>query len=395
LKIKTFILSLLLVVQGTFLGASSPQGFDFYGDTINIPGNFSHISSFREPLSDESVRQFYNQLEQVDYQPIVAILEEYRLGKKPDDWLFYQLIRRTAQQISPKADNYNRYTLYKWFLLNKLGYDAILSTDGDRILMYVRSDDNIYDIPYRLKDGKKYVCLNYHDYNHNIDFNQKPFREISVYIDGLKNQFSYKLTQLPEFKPKEYKEKDIQFTYADASYHFKVKMTDEVQKLFANYPVTDYQAHFNMPMSKETYNSLIPQLKQEVNGKSVKTGVNFLMHFTRYAFLYRPDGENFGMEKRLSPEQTLLYEGSDCEDRVALFFYLVKEIYNLPMIVLAYPDHVSIAVAFDEPVGKPVMYNGTAYTVCEPTPQRRDLPMGKIDKSRANTSYEIAYAYQP
>ncbi|MEI2740451.1 MAG: hypothetical protein V9F01_16890 [Chitinophagaceae bacterium] len=60
----------------------------------------------------------------------------------------------------------------------------------------------------------------------------------------------------------------------------------------------------------------------------------------------------------MSPEQTLLYEQSDCEDRAALFFCLVKEIYNLPMIVLAYPEHVTIAVKFNKPVGTPIIYNG-------------------------------------
>jgi hypothetical protein len=59
---------------------------------------------------------------------------------------------------------------------------------------------------------------------------------------------------------------------------------------------------------------------------TVKGGVDYLMRFTRYAFMFKPDAENFGSEKRLTPEQTLLYPESDCEDRAALFFCLVKEI---------------------------------------------------------------------
>src|SRR5690606_36171241 len=97
-------------------------------------------------------------------------------------------------------------------------------------------------------------------------------------------------------------------------------------------------------LSRETYNSLIPALKKTVKKMKPRNGVDYLMRFTRYAFLFAPDTEKFGNEKRLSPEQTLLYEESDCEDRAALFFYLVKEIYDLPMIVLAFPSHVTIAV---------------------------------------------------
>jgi hypothetical protein len=148
-------------------------------------------------------------------------------------------------------------------------------------------------------------------------------------------------------------------------------------------------------MSSETYASLIPQLKENIRKMGTRQGVDYLMRFTRYAFLYQPDHDNFGKEKRLFAEQTLLYDGSDCEDRAALFFCLVKEIYHLPMIVLAYPDHVTIAVKFDKPIGTPIIYNGQRYTICEPTPQKEDVPIGKISKSLANTAYEVAYVYEP
>ncbi|MEI9809952.1 MAG: hypothetical protein WDO16_19955 [Bacteroidota bacterium] len=78
--------------------------------------------------------------------------------------MYYQLIRKTAQKISPKAENYPRYTLYKWFLLTRSGYNSILTVAGDSVLFYVQSDENIYNIPYRMKGGKQFVCLNYHDY---------------------------------------------------------------------------------------------------------------------------------------------------------------------------------------------------------------------------------------
>lgn len=384
-----------MLLAASVVADSMPKSFDFYGDTIEVPADFMRVTELDGKPSTGTIERFYQRLNATNYQPVVNALAAYRKEHAPDDWVFYQLVRKTVQQISPKSDNYVRYTLYKWFLLNKLGYDALLSTDGDKVLMYVHSDDNIYDIPYRMKGNMQYVCLNYHDYGYNINFKKERFDIVDVNVPGDKTSFSYKLTQMPKFDEKDYHEKDIEFSYADATYHFKIKTNDEVKRLLANYPVTDYQQYFGVPMSSETYNSLIPQLKDDLKGKSVKNGVSFLMHFTRYSFEYRPDGQNFGKEKRLSPEQTLLYESSDCEDRVALFFYLVKEIYNLPMIVLTYPDHVSIAVAFDKPVGKPIMYNGKAYSVCEPTPQSKDLPVGKMSRQRSQAPFEVAYAYNP
>jgi hypothetical protein len=376
-----------------FAGDKTIQ-FDFYGDPVAFEYDLSARVEFDDTLSATAIQKFYSQLLATAYQPVLKALGAYKSAHKPDDWLYYQLIRKTAQQISPKAENYYRYTLYKWFFLSESGYDAMLSIGSGRLLFYVQSDENIYNIPFRVKDGKQYVCLNYHDYGQ-IDFEKERFLEIAIRTPGDKKAFSYKVTQLPVFHPADYVEKDVSFNYNMTDYHFRLKLNPQVKTIFANYPVVDYESYFNIPLSVGTYASLIPSLKKAVSGMKTKTGVDYLMRFTRYAFLFKSDTDNFGTEKRLSPEQTLLYDNSDCDDRAALFFYLVKEIYNLPMIVLAYPKHVTIAVQFDKPVGKPIVYNGDRYYVCEPTPQKEDLNLGESIPELKKEPYEVVYAYQP
>jgi hypothetical protein len=400
LKLYAYILSLiLLVVLPSFRSFSQDENcyisFDFYGDSITFRSTQATDVPFNSTLSDETIDAFYNQIASSDYQPIVDALLAYKKKHVPDDWVYYQLIRRTAQNIAPKADNYYRYTLYKWFLLCKSGYNATLNIKGDKLLFYVQSDDDIYDIPYFTKDGKKFICLNYHDYGYNIDFATNDMHNMLISIPGAENSFSYNLSHLPDFRPENYVDKKLEFSYRDINYHFNVKMSDEVKKMFANYPVADYHLYFNAPLSSETYNSLIPELKKNVKGLGVKQGIDYLMHFTRYAFGYLPDQENFGREKHLSPEQTLLYGNSDCEDRAALFYYLVKEIYNRPMIVLAFPHHLTIAVKFDKPIGQPILFNGSAYSICEPTPQLEDLPLGALSPDLKTTSWEVAFSYDP
>lgn len=368
--------------------------FDFYGDPVEFEFDPVFRVDFNDALSAEAIQAFYKKITSSRYESILNALTDYKERHKPDDWLYYQLIRKAVQQVSPKTDNYFRYTLYKWFLLTKSGYDAILSIGNNRLLFYVQSDENIYNIPYRIRNGKQYVCLNYHDYGA-IDFEKERFAEIAIAAPGERKAFSYKVTQLPEFSPLDYVEKDVSFNYNMTDYRFKLKINPEVKSIFANYPVVDYEWYFNIPLSAETYGSLIPSLKKAVKGMNTKNGVDYLMRFTRYAFLFKPDTENFGGEKRLSPEQTLLYEQSDCDDRAALFFFVVKEIYNLPMIVLAYPKHVTIAVQFDKPVGKPIVYKGNRYYICEPTPQKEDLSIGQSLPELKKAPYEIVYAYQP
>jgi len=86
---------------------------------------------------------------------------------------------------------------------------------------------------------------------------------------------------------------------------------------------------------------------------------------------------------------------SDCDDRAALFFYLVKEIYNLPMIALLYPTHITMAVEFHKPVGEPIVYKGKVYSLCEPTPELEDLGIGQMSAQLKNIPYRIVYQYEP
>lgn len=368
--------------------------FEFYDGTFNFKADSTLNVAFNQPLSNQSIRSFYSKINAGHYQELLNSLTAYKETYKLNDWLYYQLIRKTAQQLSPKADNYSRYTLYKWFLMSKSGFDAKIAIGDDQIIFYVRNDEEISDIPFFMIDQKKYMCLNYHDYG-KLFKGEGVYKPVDINIPEASAAFSYKINRMPDFKPENYEEKQIAFNYKHKAYHFQVKLNKEVGAIFANYPGVDFETYFNIPLSHETYQSLIPILKTNLKGLSEKKGVDYLMRFTRYAFLYENDEDNFGKEKRLSPEQTLLNKYSDCDDRAALFFYLVKEIYNLPMIALLYPTHITMAVQFEKPIGNSIIYNGKAYTVCEPTPQLKDLKIGELSASLKNKPYEVVYHYEP
>ncbi len=370
------------------------HSFEFYGKTFNFELDQSVNIPFNNSLSETSIIAFYNKIEAGKHNLIINSLTEFKTKENLNDWLYYQLIRKTAQQIAPKAANYYRYTLYKWFLLSKSGFDARLALEKDHLLFYVKSDDDISDIPFYMSKGSQFVCLNIHDYP-GIDLKHNKVFPINIPAPNATKAFSYKVTQMPDFKRDDYTVKKIQFRYRQKVYHFDVKLNPDVQTIFANYPVVDFESYFNIPLSNETYSSLIPSLKTTVSGMSQKKGIDYLMRFTRNAFLYEDDEQNFGKEKRMTPEQTLFSKYSDCDDRAALFFYLVKEIYNLPMIALLYPTHITMAVQFDKPAGKPIIYNGKKYYVCEPTPQIQDLKVGQISEKYRDVRYEVVYEYEP
>jgi hypothetical protein len=379
---------------GTARGAVQNLVFEFCGDTITVPVDGSIIRPFEETPTEESVLNFYAVLNAGNYQPTIDAITSFRDKHKLNDWIYYQLIRKTAQQISPKIEGYERYTLYKWFLLSKSGYDARLGIADDRLLFYVLSDDNIYNIPYYMSEGRQYVCLNIHDYA-GIDIQKYPVIPVNMELAEDKRAFSYRITQMPDFSAADYLVKDIGFNYKNRNYHFKVRLNPQVKAMFTNYPVVDYESYFNIPLSKETHSSLIPLLKEEVKNMKQVKGVDYLMQFTRNAFLYEDDNKVFGKEKRMSPEQTLLHEYSDCDDRAALFYYLVKEVYDLPMIAVLYPTHITIAVKFDKPTGETIEHNGHKYSLCEPTPQLQNLHVGQVAPEFRHMAYQVAFEYTP
>lgn len=395
--LQKFVTVLLLLCTLTTLSKAQQNKtvqVDFYGDSLIFLIAIPDTVDIPEPITEQQIKKQALCIDKWNAQHLVDSLLAYKKTHQLDDWIYYQLIRKTSQQIFAKEDNYGRYTVLKWFLLTRSGYDATLKIANNRLLFYVQSDEPIFNMPFYIKYGKQYVCFNYHDYGY-FECKMEIYPEINLPGNNTGQPFSYKINKIPEGKEKKYIEKELKFNYYESINQFKIKLNPSIQQIFANYPVVDYATYFNIPLSIETYQTLIPELKNYTAKMTVKKGVDFLMRFTRYAFLFETDTKNFGREKRLTPEQTILFDRSDCEDRAALFFYLVKEIFNLPMIVLLYPNHVTIAVKLKKAVGKPILYNGEEYTEAEPTPQKQDLPLGKMVPALRGTKYQVVYAYDP
>ena len=396
---STILLSILFffIIRNIACGQAVYEKFtvQYFGDTITVHSKieFPEIES-KKNLTEQDVINFYTQSIQLNFEPLVDTMVAYKNRYLLDDWLFYQLIRRTAEQLCAKRKNFEYYTIYKWLLLAHCGYNAQLAFINEKLLLYVQSNDNVYDIPLFTLKNKQFICLNIHDFV-KINFKESELKKVNIEVANADKPFSYKINTIPDFKEKYINEKDVFFRYHRRLNSFKITINEQMEILFNNYPCVDFDFYFNIPVSQKTYNSLMPFLKKAVKKMSQKKGVDYLMQFTRNAFLYETDQRNFGAEKRLSPEQTLMNTYSDCDDRVSLFYYLVKEIYNLPMIVVLYPTHVVIAVELVKPAGEPLEYKGRKFTFCEPTPQKDNLPIGKLMSKYKNVDYKIAFEYIP
>lgn len=157
----------------------------------------------------------------------------------------------------------------------------------------------------------------------------------------------------------------------------------------------DYRYQFSIPFSSNIEESLIAALKNRIKDMNQKQGISYLMEFTRSGFQYEADSTIYGGEKRMSPEETILSEKSDCEDRSSLMFALLTKLYMVPIIVISYPDHVNLGIGLDKPIGKGVEFNGKHYTICEPTPQKKKFRLGFMNQETFEKGFEIAFSYDP
>lgn len=374
------------------LRASEPPTLHWLGREVRLDVGPSDFPSFpvRNASDAQALGKFLDARGAGILGQMHAIRDEFQLC----DWLYYQLVRKVADRLAPKQADYYRYTTLKYHLLRASGYDPMLVLGENRILLYVRSPDPVYNLSFRMVDDRQYVCLNQHDYGFQTGTG-------GPVIDVLRNDktsgrdFHYTIDRIPEFPGTTYESLELNFEYGRKMESIRIRVNPELKSIFANYPVTDYRNQFNIPVSRETAESLLGQLRARIKGMDLHQGIAYLQQFTREAFPFARDTDVFGREKRLSPEETLIYSNSDCEDRSALFFWLVREIYNRPMVVVSYEEHVTVAVDMGEHRGHTIEYNGKAYTICEPTPQRVNLPPGRIIHGIHDRPSEISYAYEP
>ena len=161
-----------------------------------------------------------------------------------------------------------------------------------------------------------------------------------------------------------------------------------------NYPLTNPSYYLETPLSQSLKESLLPKLRELLEQKDPQEAVQFLLSLTRTAFEYQTDMENFGKNKPMIPDEVLFYSHSDCEDRSALFYSLVKELLDIPVIIVDYPEHLTVGVSLPENIGKPLFYNGRAYTICDPTGPSNTDAIGIYPNGYEQLPYKIALSFK-
>ena len=133
-------------------------------------------------------------------------------------------------------------------------------------------------------------------------------------------------------------------------------------------PLTRWAMYANTPLTDNVKRDLYPTLKHQIQNLSNRQAIEQLLNFVQTAFVYEYDDKVWGGDRALFAEETLYYPYADCEDRSILFSRLVRDLLNLPVVLVYYPGHLATAVAFQTAEqGDYIMLDGKRFTICDPT----------------------------
>ena len=361
----------------------------FYGDTLWI----EYDPGMKLPgmvIADEiSLLDYYEAMEKTPYQIILTSLKKEQERLQLNDWLYFSLLHRTIEEIYPRDIPLKR-TLSCWFLLTTSGFDTRLTYLEYDAFLYVWSKDTVFETPMIQDRGKQFVNLSsiiQGERNLGNQLNLLRFRTKKKV-----KPFEFRLRQLPLLKPQT-KTKELTFTWQAKTIRWQIQIDRTVYELMKQYPLIDERYYLEVPLSPTIAASLLPQIRAISKEYSTVQALEFLVALTRSGFYYQEDHDHFGKGKPMIADELFHYPYSDCEDRSALFFRLVKDLLDLPMLIVAYPDHLTIAVASPEISGVPIPFETENYFICDPTGPRGSCQIGHPPSGYESIAYEILGSY--
>ena len=287
-----------------------------------------------------------------------------------NEWGYYCLVRVLSEQL---FENINDRVLFCFYMLrNEGGYKTRLARgkDSGNLTLLIAIDNS--------KQVYSYTFFRFND----DEEGTKKVKYYTVYGGGKAKEPIYSYDFCPQDVSK--KEMALDFTkilnMGECDVERTVNLTKDKQIVLPynqahmaylnDVPMTVFPIYFVSPLSIEAQQRLQKEFDQMRTEYTPTKFIAMLLHFVQTGFEYKTDEEQFGYEKYFYPEEVLGYPYCDCEDRSALFAWLVQKYTNAKVIGLQYEGHVATAVCFGDDAninGDGFMYGGKKYYICDPT----------------------------
>lgn len=331
-------------------------GFDFFGISCSVELSMKNCVSL-SGISEHEIASGWEKISRQDFHSLVNACLEAKARYQMNDYAYFLYVEEVAKNLLVRD---NEIVLMQAFILCQCGYKVKMArVDGKLALLYA-SEDMIYGTTYLTMNGERY-----YKWGAKVENGTSIYTYTKNFADS-KYMFSTKIVGIPAFYGA------TKGRILQSKKYPSLKITSQVYEgliaFYKSYPQCDLSVYFNAPVSRTVETSVVEALRRCVKGKPQVEAANMLIDFVQTAFAYQTDGEQFGYEKPFFVEELFYYPYCDCEDRAFLYAYLVREILNLDVVLLDYPNHVATAVCFTGAVeGDYVMVNGKKFVICDPT----------------------------
>ena len=344
----------------TPLKAANNIAVSFLGHSLSMPKLKGHKWAFNRTLNSKNIAKHWQKMASQKHKHIVDALKSHSNKAKLNDWAQALLVNQYAQQTGIKDKNSQQ--LFTWFILLKAGFQTRLAYNQSAFIL-MPSKQAVYGITYFTLQGTRYYALSFDGEKVNTG---QAYTYSGKHPDGQKILDFSGTSDIIMAGDKQ--TRDLSFKFGKNTHHIKLNYDLGRVTYSSSLPQLDFSYYPQQGLPLETSASLLSQLQPIIKNKTEVEAVNILLRFMQTAFDYQTDGQQFNSENYLLPIETLHYPYSDCEDKAALFAWLVESLLGLDAVLLHYPGHIAAAVKFNSKTnGDSIRFQGQQYTMADPT----------------------------
>lgn len=346
---------------------SSPtnyHNFTFFGtnEKVRLPEQYL----FPLPgTSENDVADAWQTLCNGSFDNTVADCLSIRERHTLDDWAYLLMLDQLGKSIY--GNNSDRATVFTTYVYSQSGYRTRMARNpSGRLALLYASQHRIFDKGYFRMDGDRFYPLD-SSIGNELYVCQAAYPGEKSLSLAFRNApgFDYAPSPQRTLKSRRYPDMKIELT-----------TNANVMPFFETYPsstidnnmMSRWAMYANTPIQEPTRRQLYSALSSHIDTSDKLQSAEKLLNWVQTAFVYGYDNQIWGHDRAFFADETLYYPYCDCEDRSILFSRLVRDLLNLPVVLVYYPGHLATAVAFDTPVtGDYIEVNGRRFTVCDPT----------------------------
>ncbi len=334
--------------------------FELYGTSLRV--RFTGKEQFElKNLSESTVADVFERLQSNDFNNTIRDCLELRIRHQLCDWAYLKMLDAFSKACFSTP---NEATLLMAFIYQQSGYKMRLGVAGDQLVMLYASRHTIFSHSYYNVGGD---CF----YPYSSKANSMRICEAAY---PKENYLSLWISQTPMLA----EDRSDERTLKSDAYELElgVSVNKNLLAFYNDYPsskvndndLSRWAIYANLALEPAITESLLPTFREKLSGLSELEAMERLLNWVQTAFEYKLDDKVWGHDRAFFADETLYYPYADCEDRSILLSRLVRDLLGLPTILVYYPGHLAMAVAFSDNVfGDYIILDGKRFVVCDPT----------------------------